>query len=417
MKISRLSVLKQMKSYTKSVKGSIAALFIISALTIPVTLISPRFFQILIDEVMEQRDMSKFTVVVLGLLLVYLLRFLLDGASLFFGNRVLNRFTYNLRKDVLQKYQKVPYSFLEKKEVGDLKMRIMEDVDCLGNFIREQVVDYFFGFFMIIFTLYAALRIDVKMTLYCLLVIPVLFLVIIAIAFFFLFDGLLHSVQTKQKMDVLQKQLEQEQEYYRILLRKHQQFQQLRHDMRDDFNYIAGLIKSDAYVTALEYAQRKSGQLALTSVIQTGNPMLDAILTIKEEQARRIHANFQSYISVELNQSKMAIEDLSSLCSNVLNNALEAVEQIEDKAFRRIFFRLVQKGHFLYIVVQNATSNEIIIEGDVLETTKQDKKMHGFGLSIVKNIVEKYDGGCHLEWEQYIFTVKIVLPVMEDEEQ
>lgn len=177
MKISRLSVLKQMKSYTKSVKGSIAALFIISALTIPVTLISPRFFQILIDEVMEQRDMSKFTVVVLGLLLVYLLRFLLDGASLFFGNRVLNRFTYNLRKDVLQKYQKVPYSFLEKKEVGDLKMRIMEDVDCLGNFIREQVVDYFFGFFMIIFTLYAALRIDVKMTLYCLLVIPVVFLV------------------------------------------------------------------------------------------------------------------------------------------------------------------------------------------------------------------------------------------------
>lgn len=120
--------------------------------------------------------------------------------------------------------------------------------------------------------------------------------------------------------------MEQEQEYYRILLRKHQQFQQLRHDMRDDFNYIAALIKSDAYVTALEYAQRKSGQLALTSVIQTGNPMLDAILTIKEEQARRIHANFQSYISAELNQSKMAIEDLSSLCSNVLNNALEAVE-------------------------------------------------------------------------------------------
>ena len=248
-------------------------------------------------------------------------------------------------------------------------------------------------------------------------VIPVLFLVIITIAFFFLFDGLLHSVQTKQKMDVLQKKLEQEQEYYRILLRKHQQFQQLRHDMRDDFNYIAALIKSDAYVTALEYAKRKSGQLALTSVIQTGNPMLDAILTIKEEQARRIHANFQSYISAELNQSKMAIEDLSSLCSNVLNNALEAVEQIEDKAFRRIFFRLVQKGRFLYIVVQNATSNEITIEGDVLETTKQDKKMHGFGLSIVKNIVEKYDGGCHLEWEQYIFTIKIVLPVMEDEEQ
>ena len=113
-------------------------------------------------------------------------------------------------------------------------------------------------------------------------VIPVLLLVVIAISFFFLFDGILHSIQTKQKMNILQKQLEQEKEYYEILLRKHQQFLQLRHDMKDDFNYIAGLIRNDAYETALEYAQRKSGQLAFTSIIQTGNSMLDAILTIKE---------------------------------------------------------------------------------------------------------------------------------------
>lgn len=177
MKISRISVLKQIKSYTKLVKGSVIALIIISALAIPVTLISPKFFQILIDDVMGDKDMSKFIVVVLGLMFVYLIRFILDGTSLFFGNRVLNRFTYNLRSDVLKKYQQAPYSFLEKKEIGDLKMRIMDDVDCLGNFIREQVVDYLFGFVMIAFTLYMTLKIDVKMTLYCLLVIPFIFLI------------------------------------------------------------------------------------------------------------------------------------------------------------------------------------------------------------------------------------------------
>lgn len=177
MKMSRLSVLKQIKSYTKLVKGSAVVLVIISILAIPVALISPIFFQILVDEVMVKKDISKFTIVVLGLLFVYLLRFLLDGASLFFGNRVLNRFTYNLRKDILKKYQKAPYSFLERKEIGDLKMRLMDDVDCLGNFIREQVVDYFFGFIMIIFTLYATMKINVKMALYCLLVIPFVFLI------------------------------------------------------------------------------------------------------------------------------------------------------------------------------------------------------------------------------------------------
>lgn len=245
---------------------------------------------------------------------------------------------------------------------------------------------------------------------------PVLLLVVIAISFFFLFDGMLHSIQTKQTINILQKQLEQEKEYYEILLRKHQQFLQLRHDMRDDFNYIAELIKNDAYTTALEYSQRKSGQLAVTSVIQTGNSMLDTILTIKEEEARHIHADFQSYILVELNKSKIAIEDLSSLCSNILNNALEAVERVEDNTSRRIWFQLAQKAHFLYIVVRNTTSNEIRVEGDILETTKQDKNLHGFGLSIIKNIVEKYNGSYHLEWENYIFTIKIILPTVEDEE-
>lgn len=71
--------------------------------------------------------------------------------------------------------------------------------------------------------------------------------------------------------------------------------------------------------------------------------MLDTILTIKEEEARRMHVDFQSYILVELSQTGIAIEDLASLCSNILNNALEAVQQIEEEASRRIWCQLLQK--------------------------------------------------------------------------
>lgn len=177
MKLNRFDILRQIKQYAWPVKGSIAALILTSAAAIPVSLVSPVFFQILLDEVMTQYKIESFSTVVLGLLSVYLMRFILDGAALFFGNRLLNTFTFSLRKDVLRKIRRTPFSFLEKKETGDLKMRLMDDVDCLGNFIREQVVDYLFGILMIVFTLYATLRIDVKMTLYCVAVIPLVFLV------------------------------------------------------------------------------------------------------------------------------------------------------------------------------------------------------------------------------------------------
>lgn len=177
MKINRVSVLKQIKKYVVSVKWSVFALVLTSALAIPTALISPRFFQILIDEVMAQNNMSRFYIVVLGLLGVYLLRFIWDGSSLYFGNRLLNHFTFHLRKDILEKYQKAPYSFLEKHEAGELKMRLMDDVDCLGNFIREQVVDYVFGILTIVVTLVVTLKIDFKMTLCCLIIVPLVFLI------------------------------------------------------------------------------------------------------------------------------------------------------------------------------------------------------------------------------------------------
>ena len=119
MKMTRISILRKIRKYALPRIGSIAAMIFVSAAAVPVALLSPRFFQILIDDVMAGGRMDVFPMVVGGLLSVYLLRFLLDGASLFFGNRLLNSFTLQLRKDILQKYQKAPLSFLERKSNGN----------------------------------------------------------------------------------------------------------------------------------------------------------------------------------------------------------------------------------------------------------------------------------------------------------
>lgn len=173
----RLYVLRNIKKYTLTLKGAIFALVLISLTSIPISLISPKFFQILIDDVMREGRKNQFVVVVFGLIGVYLLRLIVDGISLFLGNRVLNKFTYEMRKDIYRKFYKAPFSFIEKKNVGDLKMRIIDDVDSLGNFIRDQVVDYISCLLMVVATLYLSLKVSVNMTLYCIAVIPMVFLI------------------------------------------------------------------------------------------------------------------------------------------------------------------------------------------------------------------------------------------------
>ncbi len=176
MKI-RLYVLKRIGKYTAMVKGHIIGLIIVALLALPISFISPKFFQILVDDVMEKSNLDKFWIVVIGLLFVYAIRFISDGLSLYFRNKILNTFTYNIRSDVFSKYKNSPFSFIEKKEIGELKMRIMDDVDALGNFIGEQVVNYLTGILMIAISVWILVGINIKMMLYCLTIIPIVFLV------------------------------------------------------------------------------------------------------------------------------------------------------------------------------------------------------------------------------------------------
>lgn len=244
---------------------------------------------------------------------------------------------------------------------------------------------------------------------------PALILTGFTVAFFFFFDGLLQSIQNKQQLELLRSQLEQEQQYHTILLNKHQKFQQLRHDMKYSFGNIAGLIKNGHNDEALQYAQQQSGQLASTSVIETGHPLLDTMLTIREDQAKTLGAEFQSYVTADLSKVEISMDDLASLCSNALSNAVEAVAHIADPAQRKIWCNITQDKQYLHIAVRNTTANDVPITDNTVETTKTDKILHGFGLKIIRQITEKYNGTYTLQCKNRMFTVQITLPTNREE--
>ena len=173
----RLYVLKNIKRYLFRIKCSIAALVVLSLISLPVNLLSPKFFQILVDEVMYQKNSMLFWVVVLGMLAVFILKLVIDRFSLKLNNRIHNRFVYQLRKDVFEKYKKAPISFIEKKEIGELKMRLIDDINVLGNFVGDQIVGYIYGIALLMLTIIASVRISWQMTLLCIFVLPIVFIV------------------------------------------------------------------------------------------------------------------------------------------------------------------------------------------------------------------------------------------------
>lgn len=173
----RLYVLKNIKRYLYPIRWSVTVLVILSLISLPISLISPKFFQLLVDKVMCQKNGALFWTVVLGMLSVFILRLIIDGISLKLNNRIHNSFVYQLRKAVFDKYKKSLISFIEKKEVGELKMRMIDDIDVLGNFLGDQIVSYIYGILLLLFTVVASVKISWQMTLFCILILPIVFMV------------------------------------------------------------------------------------------------------------------------------------------------------------------------------------------------------------------------------------------------
>lgn len=177
MKLRRTAVFRQIMPYAIQTKWSVLLILITSCVSVPVALISPKFFQILVDQVMSQGRLRMLYVVIGGLLAVYGIRFVLDGINLYAGNRLLNHFTFTLRTQIWTKYTRLSYPDFIQKEAGDWKMRLMEDVDSLGSFIKDQVADYLYNLLLVAVTLTAALWIHPLLTGLCLLIIPLVFFI------------------------------------------------------------------------------------------------------------------------------------------------------------------------------------------------------------------------------------------------
>ena len=105
----------------------------------------------------------------------------------------------------------------------------------------------------------------------------------------------------------------------------------------------------------------------------------------------------------------VGIKKRCTIISNLLNNAIEACEKIQDDK-RIIEFEIAGYNSQIFISVCNSYDMESIInQKQKFITTKEDKLNHGIGLENVRRTVNKYDGYMRIfqENERFIVTINI----------
>ena len=143
--MKRIKLIKAFGFIFKDIRQAMILCLCVSALSAPVMLISPKLFQILIDDTLADGKKETFIFVALGLVGVYILRLAFDGLMLYSTNRVSNTFTFLVRKKMWKKiYHSANHQF-SKNDAGNLKLQLMDDVNNISMFIKEQLIDLIYN--------------------------------------------------------------------------------------------------------------------------------------------------------------------------------------------------------------------------------------------------------------------------------
>ena len=109
----------------------------------------------------------------------------------------------------------------------------------------------------------------------------------------------------------------------------------------------------------------------------------------------------------------MSESDIFTLFGNILDNAIEGVERLDDPDDRIIQLTIVGKNSFVQIREENYFRDELLLSGQTLMTTKEDKEHHGYGMKSIALLVEKYGGHHKIETRENFFALDILLPIQD----
>lgn len=147
---------------------------------------------------------------------------------------------------------------------------------------------------------------------------------------------------------------------------------------------------------------------------KTGNEVLDTVLTEKSLlcEAKGIQANC---VADGRLLSFMDPVDLYTIFGNALDNAIESVSSIEDKARRLIDVQVYGEKQMLVIQIINPTAGPLTFDQDDLPvSTKEQNGYHGFGLRSIRHTVKKYGGFMTVKVEDGNFYLRLLLPQSPD---
>lgn len=217
--------------------------------------------------------------------------------------------------------------------------------------------------------------------------------------------GTLTRQKLAQNNEILQQMLEQKEKQYKIRRESMELVDIKYHDLKHQL----GLLRRQVDEQALQGMEAAVDRYR--TAIRTGNEHLDIVLMEKAMLCQKYGMDL-SVIADGAALNFMDPTDLYSLFGNALENAMEYLETIAEREKRFLHVSVRRTGQLAVVRVENYYDGPALAPGQTrLDTSKQDKAFHGFGMRSIQLTAEKYGGQFSVQTEGHLFALNVLLPL------
>ncbi|MHC9389722.1 ATP-binding protein [Clostridioides difficile] len=218
-------------------------------------------------------------------------------------------------------------------------------------------------------------------------------------------NNLIKGMKAKSELESINNKLNMQYNYYLNIQESHMKVRKIYHDINNHLACIKKIENGDVdnYIKSINEELRD-----FESNFNTGNKILDIILNEKSIDCR--NNNIKLLCDINLRKCEfIQMIDISSIFSNILDNAIEACEKVRQGRYIKLRGVIV-KSYFI-ITCENSKNDKLRFKNNILITSKEDKFFHGIGLKSIKSSIKKYDGELEIIEGKDNFTLNIYIPI------
>ena len=205
-----------------------------------------------------------------------------------------------------------------------------------------------------------------------------------------------------ENVHLIEKQLQ----YYRDMELLDIEIRKFRHDIHNHFICMKALLDSEKTEELQTYFEDLQQSISFQKkMLFSGNDIVDAILHYDLPHSCREEVKVTTYGSLPELKTVSAM-DLCTLFSNLLSNAIASANQCVDSFKPQITIHFSGGKTYFSIVISNS-----ILEEKVVKKGHKKDRNHGYGMSKIQNVIEKYGGRLEQSVEVQAMTITIYLPI------